>query len=91
MRYIESTFFAQGWVVASIAARAIAACGANCDRASMIATLESLEPFEPEGGLSYGPVDIRDHTAISDVQFLTWDEDSGEIVHDGPIVTAYGS
>lgn len=88
--YIESTFFSQGWVVASIAARAIAACGADCDRDAMISTLESLEPFEPEGGLSYGDIDIRDHTAVSDVQFLTFDEDAGEIVDDGDVVTAYG-
>ena len=89
-QYIESTFFSQGWVVASIAARAIAACGADCDRETMIETLESLEPFEPEGGLSYGAIDIRDHTAVTDVQFLTYDEESGEVVDDGDTVTAYG-
>lgn len=82
--FATNTFYVQAYVVAAIAARAIAKCGSDCPPAKMIESIDNIGPFTPEDGSSYGPVDVTgDHLAAENVQFVKYDPATKQLVPDG--------
>lgn len=87
-KFANNTFYVQAYVVAAIAARAIAACGDDCPPEKMIEAIDGIGPFTPEDGSSYGPVDVTgDHLAAENVQFVTYDPATKQLVPEGEPVS----
>ncbi|MGH3758367.1 ABC transporter substrate-binding protein [Actinophytocola sp.] len=86
--FATNTFYVQAYVVASIAARAIAECGADCPPEKMIEAIDGIGSFTPEDGSSYGPVDVTgDHLAAENVQFVKYDPATKQLVPSGEPVS----
>src|SRR5205823_8855313 len=71
----KTTFFTDGWIATETIVDGLKKCGANCDGAGLIKTLDGTSKLSIEGNLAFGSLAFSSsrHAGLSAVQVYGWD------------------